>query len=348
MKKSFNLGVCKALASIACAAFIFAGMTGVNSISAKAADVPYSVDLSNGKSVTIDYRETSRVTTKKTGTETQTYSKDYKDAFMIIAAIDVYGPDVFNTEGTAVLSNSPYQAITSSVTGYNMKFSAAKNSVGSGKYVISKDAYVSSIFKRSGLGEAWRPFVEESAKKRMQDYERVVNGKEGNGDSVFVVTIKYSSLPVLITNKVNGAATVSYMSGYEFEADGIKYRVSNTKGNLTALYLTKGVKTVNVPDSVVYSGYTMNVTDIAPFFIRGNKKVKNVTVGKNVTTIGKQAFWNCKKLKKVKIKSTKITSFGRKAFGKDAKDFYVKTPKNSKKNYEKLFTKSSIKGIKVK
>ncbi|WP_026490894.1 leucine-rich repeat protein [Butyrivibrio sp. XPD2002] len=342
MKKSFNLGVCKAFASIACAAFIFAGMNGVNSISAKAADVPYSVDLSNGNSVKINDGELSGVT------KSQNYPKNYKDFTMLESAIKIYGPEIDSTTTTFVLSEKPYQAIAASATDYCVILSAAKNSVGSGKYIISKDTYIASRLKANNMPESMGSIFSKSAKEFIQNCERVVNGKEGTGDSVFVVTIKYSSLPVLITNKVNGDATVSYMTGYEFEADGIKYRVSNTKGNLTALYLTKGVKTVNVPDSVVYSGYTMNVTDIAPFFIRGNKKVKNVTVGKNVTTIGKQAFWNCKKLKKVKIKSTKVTSFGRKAFGKDAKDFYVKTPKSSKKNYEKLFTKSSIKGIKVK
>ena len=41
------------------------------------------------------------------------------------------------------------------------------------------------------------------------------------------------------------------------------------------------------------------------------KKLKSLTVGKNVAKIGKGAFKGCSKLTKVKIKSKKIKSIGK-------------------------------------
>ena len=82
--------------------------------------------------------------------------------------------------------------------------------------------------------------------------------------------------------------------------------------------------------------------------MKGNKKTKSVTIGSNVNSIGKQAFYKCKKLKKVKIKSTNITSIGKKAFGKNAKGFTLKMPKNCKKAYKKLLKKAGIKTVNTK
>jgi hypothetical protein len=77
--------------------------------------------------------------------------------------------------------------------------------------------------------------------------------------------------------------------------------------------------------------------------MNGNKKVKKVTIGSNVTSIGSKAFYHCKKLKKVTVNSTKITSIGKKAFGKNAKGFTLKLPKSCKKSYKKMLKKAKIK-----
>ena len=45
--------------------------------------------------------------------------------------------------------------------------------------------------------------------------------------------------------------------------------------------------------------------------LKGNKKIESLTIGKNVRKIGKNAFANCRKLKKVIIKSKKINTIER-------------------------------------
>ena len=48
--------------------------------------------------------------------------------------------------------------------------------------------------------------------------------------------------------------------------------------------------------------------------LKGNKKMESLTIEKNVRKIGKNAFANCRKLKKVTIKSKKINTIGKNAF----------------------------------
>lgn len=55
-----------------------------------------------------------------------------------------------------------------------------------------------------------------------------------------------------------------------------------------------------------------------------------------MTTIGKSAFGNCKKLKKVVIKSKKLKKVGKKAFFKISKKSVIKVPAAKKKTYKKI------------
>lgn len=91
-----------------------------------------------------------------------------------------------------------------------------------------------------------------------------------------------------------------------------------------------------------------------------SKKVKSVTIlnkvkiGKKtytVTSISKNAFKNCKKLKKVTIKATKLKSIGKNAFKGISKKATFKVPKKNFKKYKKLIQKKKtgfVKTMKVK
>ena len=95
-------------------------------------------------------------------------------------------------------------------------------------------------------------------------------------------------------------------------------------------------------------GFNFNVTEIANGFMKGNKKTTKVTIGANVTSIGKEAFYKCKKLKKVTVKSEKLATIGKKAFGKNAGRFVLKVPGKCKKAYKKLLKKAKLKSVVVK
>lgn len=77
------------------------------------------------------------------------------------------------------------------------------------------------------------------------------------------------------------------------------------------------------------------------------KKLSSVTIGKNVKKIGKEAFRNCVKLKDIKVKSTKLTSIGKKAFQKINAKAKIKVPAKKLKIYKKRFKGKGL-GKKVK
>ncbi len=108
--------------------------------------------------------------------------------------------------------------------------------------------------------------------------------------------------------------------------------------------ISKKVTKITIPATIKANGVTYKVTSIAKNAFKGCKKLKSVTIGKNVSKIGKKAFYGCKKLKNVIIKSKKLTTkkVGSKAFGKNAKKMTVKVPKKKMKVYKKMLVKRGV------
>ena len=128
-----------------------------------------------------------------------------------------------------------------------------------------------------------------------------------------------------------------------------KYKV--TAGNKVQ-YIAPETKTasVSIPASVKIGGKNYAVTDIAANAFKGNTTLTSVAIGSNVTSIGKQAFLNCKKLKKIVIQSAKLTAgkLGAKAFKGISSKAVIKVPKAKLKAYKKFFKKKGITGKKQK
>lgn len=98
---------------------------------------------------------------------------------------------------------------------------------------------------------------------------------------------------------------------------------------------SKSLKTISIPASITKDGIVYKVTSIAKNALKNNKKVTTLIVGKNVKTIGVNAFYGCKKLKTISILTTKLT---KKTVGKNAfKGIYskatIKVPKKKYKTY---------------
>ena len=98
----------------------------------------------------------------------------------------------------------------------------------------------------------------------------------------------------------------------------------------------KDAKTITIPSKVTYQGVTYKVTAVSANACNGMKKLTKVTIGANVKTIGKNAFKNCKKLKTLKIKSSKLKSVGKNAFKGIYKKCKIKVPSKKVKAYKKL------------
>lgn len=132
------------------------------------------------------------------------------------------------------------------------------------------------------------------------------------------------------------------------------YKVTSKDSTRTVEYtgIKKNAKEVTIPSSVKINGKEYKVTSIKANAFKGNKKIKKITIGKNIKKIGKGAFKNCKNLKKIVIKSKKLVSknIGKNIFKGISKNAVIKVPKGKVKAYKKFIIKKggAGKNIKVK
>ena len=111
---------------------------------------------------------------------------------------------------------------------------------------------------------------------------------------------------------------------------------------------------------------SFKITAIEKNAFKGNKKVTTVKIGKNVQTIGAnafsgctklqkvtinsknlskmeaKAFYKCKKLKNIKISSLKLKTVGKNAFKGIAKKAKIDVPNKKVKEYKRLFKKGNL------
>lgn len=144
--------------------------------------------------------------------------------------------------------------------------------------------------------------------------------------------------------------------GKKLTVTGLKCTVKVTsanKSNPQVAYIgttNKKATQVKVPDTVSFNGVTYKVTSIADKAFYKNKKMKTVTVGKNVISIGKGAFQNCTNLKTVTIKSKVLNKIGANAFSGDKKltKISLKTGKFTKNSIGKNVLKGTAKKLVIK
>ena len=124
--------------------------------------------------------------------------------------------------------------------------------------------------------------------------------------------------------------------------DGVSYQVTSAaEKNPTVAYVgsKKQKASVMIPATVKINNVTYKVTSIAANAFKNNKKLKKVVIGKNITKIGKKAFYGCSKLKNITVKTTKLTkkNVGSQAFKGIHKKAAFKVPKKKRSSYRKIF-----------
>lgn len=97
-------------------------------------------------------------------------------------------------------------------------------------------------------------------------------------------------------------------------------------------------KAVKIPDTISINGTVYAVTGISANAFKNNQLLKTAVIGSNVRKIGKQAFYNCKSLKTITIRTSMLTkkNVGAKAFKGTYKKIKVKVPAKQFKAYKKL------------
>ena len=115
---------------------------------------------------------------------------------------------------------------------------------------------------------------------------------------------------------------------------GVTYKVTKAdavNGTVSAVKLKATKKTkVTIQDTVKVGNYSFKVTTIGKNAFKNNKKLKSIVIGNNVKSIGSNAFNKASKLSSVTFKGTKIVKVGRNAFKGTSSKMKVTVPKKMK------------------
>lgn len=127
-----------------------------------------------------------------------------------------------------------------------------------------------------------------------------INGQDPNGPTVNPSVQDIETLaPVSTTNPAN------------VEATSFKYIVDTATNTVTVTKYLGSKKIVHVPENI--AGY--KVTAIADECFKGNTEITGVFIGENITSIGVEAFMDCKNLSMVDFTGVSYTiTVGAKAF----------------------------------
>ena len=134
---------------------------------------------------------------------------------------------------------------------------------------------------------------------------------------------------------------------------GSIYKItSSSSSSRTVAFVGNKVKaSVTIPTSIKIKGATYKVTEISASAFKNNRKLKKVVIGQNIVKIGKNAFYGCKNLTSITIKSSQLTlkNIGKNAFKNTSPKATVKVPKNQKALYNQILKKRGLnKKAKVK
>lgn len=126
---------------------------------------------------------------------------------------------------------------------------------------------------------------------------------------------------------------------------------------------SKKVTSLSIPATIKVNGKKYKITKVAAKACLGCKKLKRVTLGKNITTVGDSAFAQCskleeitfginvktigkrvlyndKKIKKIRFRSKKLKSIGKKTFYQVPKSVNIEVPTSKVSHYVKLINKA--------
>ena len=134
-------------------------------------------------------------------------------------------------------------------------------------------------------------------------------------------------------------------TGTKYTVAGCQYKVTKAGAEVSLIKTNKKAKRMTIPAVIKVNGVTYKVTSIGAKAFNGSKKLSKVTVGTNIKKISNNAFFKCRSLKTVTIKSVLLTkkTANKKAFKGISRKMVMKVPKKMKKVYVKIF-----KGLKVK
>jgi len=205
-------------------------------------------------------------------------------------------------------------------------------------FVSEEDGYTYDRYTCENCDETKQEKVEESTEDEPTDNPTDVPKDEPGSGGNSGTTGNQPTVQTLpsVGTKVETTSGIYKITKSDSKAKEVTYVKPKSKKKAT----------VKISDTLKIDGYQYKVVSISDKAFKNNKKVTSVTIGKNVKTIGKDAFRNCTKLKKVTIKGTGLKKIGKNAFKNIHKKAVVKVPKKKLKAYKKLF--KSYKSVTLK
>lgn len=201
--------------------------------------------------------------------------------------------------------------------------------------------YTSGSYKlTSNDASAWKAVEKKPTHDTGDDDDTTTDPSSDDDDDIF--DIDYEDI-----EDGDDAAEV----GDELTTENAVYTVTAIGDKNTVEYsecFVESPKKIVVPDTVTIDGTEYDVTAVGNKAFARQKTMTAVALGKNVTSIGKKAFYGCSKLKQVVVNSTMLETVKADSFRKMNKSVKVLVPKAKAAAYKKLFKKAGIKSKSIK
>ncbi len=220
--------------------------------------------------------------------------------------------------------------------------------------VPSTVVYKNVTFKVTAIGSS--AFTKQSSLKNatIGKYVTSIGTKAFYNDKKLAkVTFKGTAVKTIGKDAFKGIKKgASFAMKKTFTYKSIKYKITKSTTSVKQVTVTgttkKNITSLKIPATVKYNGLSFKVTTIGKNAFKNKKRLKSVTIGKYVKSIGSGAFLGDKKLAKVKFSGTAIKKINKNAF-KGVKKNATFSIKKSKRTYlKKLLKKASTKNFKVR
>lgn len=262
---------------------------------------------------------------------------------------------IVNDDMTVSIGNDRISSIGNGYYIYdNCAFQVVKNE--KNKYEFQHVSWVNGTDGKengdisSDYGEWWLMSVANSSGRKAYYPLGKKRWSKKNRENIASHAIWKSWNPYNYHEKSNSVPAINSIVKYK----DASYRIISDNTVAYKLFTGKG-KNVVIPDKIKVKSRYYKVTVILNCALKNNKKIQNITIGKNIKKIGKEAFYNCKKLKKMTVKTDALSqkTVDKNAFKKagvnNYKKFVVKVPRKKKKMYKIIFIKRGLsKKVKIK
>ena len=277
-------------------------------------------------------------------------------------AVKTIGKDAFKN----IVKNAAFVMPTSTFTSSKLKYKITKSTASTKQVTVTgTSAKLTSVtvpatvtyngmsFKVTAIGN--NAFAKKSTIKSavIGKYVTKIGSKAFYNDKKLAkVTFKGTAVKTIGKNAFKGISKKAVFSMKKtFTSKKLKYKITKCTASVKQVTVTgtsARLTSVNVPATVKYNGMTFKVTAIANKAFKNQRNLKSAVVGKNIKSIGSEAFFGAKKLAKIKFSGTAIKTIGKNAFKSIKKNAVFTVNKSKKAFYKKLLIKAKTKNFKIK